>query len=144
MEGRQQTVRLGCMRRFSGRHLDGIPFENRGEGEEAQGTEKPRTPTSGAGRSWGSRKEDKEEVARSQGAEERRHPGMPAEGVQGPGGARGDGHRSHRGPAGAGAGPDRGDTRPKSSEGHPDGRKQRWQAGLFFFFFSIYVFLNFL
>ena len=140
MEGWQQTVRLGCVKRFGRRQFEGIPFENGGEREEAQGTEKPRTPTSGAGRSWGSRKEDKKEVARSQGAEERRHPGMPAEG--GAGARRSPRRQPPESPRTRWGrrGPDRGDARPKRSEGHPDGRNQRWQAGLVFFF--IYVFLN--
>lgn len=42
---------------------------------------------------------------------------------------------SHQGPAGAGAGPDQGDARPKRREGHWDGRKRRWQAGVLFFNF---------
>lgn len=63
-EDRRQTVQQGRVRRFSGRRRRGAPF-GKGGGEEAQGTERARTPTSGAGGSWGSEKEDREEVARS-------------------------------------------------------------------------------
>lgn len=61
-EDRRQTVQRGHVRRFSGRCRRGVPF-GKGGGEEAQGTERARTATSGAGGSWGSEKEDREEVA---------------------------------------------------------------------------------
>ena len=93
---------MGACEKVQRRCLYGVPFGNGGEGEKAQGTERPRTPTSGAGRSWGSKKEDKEEVARSRGEKAPRGPqGCRLRGVQGPGGARGGSHqespRTHRG-----------------------------------------------